>query len=143
MKKIETKIWYHLRNLKKFGNKNGTIREKYQRSQTKMVPFQKSAKYQRQKWYHFRKYYKLTSKKRFHLREFSPNLYEKSLLKRYNLSKRQSFATKKVLLEKGKEDHKLNWYYFIEEPKFGNKSGTILGKLPPIKPSIADFLYPP
>ena len=49
---------YQLRNLRKFGNKNGTIREKY----------------------------------------------EKSPLKRYHFGKRQSFATKKGLLEKSKKN---------------------------------------
>ena len=30
------------------------------------------------------------------------------------------------------KNHKQNWYHFSEEPKFGNKNGTILGKCLPI-----------
>ena len=30
------------------------------------------------------------------------------------------------------KNHKQNWYHFSEEPKFGNKNGTILGKFLPI-----------
>ena len=60
-------------------------------------------------------------------------------LKRYHLGKRQSFATKKVLLEKIMKNHKQNWNHFSEEPKFDNKSGTILGNLPPIREKILNL----
>ena len=57
--KIPEQKRYQLKNLRKFGNKNGTIREKYQKSQTKMVPFQKNDENCLTEWYHFRTGWKI------------------------------------------------------------------------------------
>ena len=113
------------KNLKQ---KRYQLRNLRENSATKMVPLEKSTKNQKQKMI------KIDQQKRYHSIEFSPNSYEKkSPLKRYHLGKRQSFVTKKVLLIKvSMKNHQQNWYHFSEEPKFGNKSGTILGNLPPI-----------
>ena len=64
--KLPQQKWYHIRKGPKFPNKNGTISEKGskfpnkndtisekgQNSLTKLVSFQKGAKFPQQKWYH-------------------------------------------------------------------------------------------
>ena len=85
-----------------------------------MVPFEKSAK-------------KGTiSENDTNLREFSPNLYEKVPSKEVLFGKTAKFCNKKGTIGKSMKNHKQNWYHFSEESKFGNKSGTMLGNLPPI-----------
>ena len=64
---------------------------------------------------------------------------QKVALKKY-LSQVRKNKTKKELLEKSIKNHKQNWYHFIEEPKFGNKSGTILGNLHPICRKIVPII---
>ena len=38
------------------------------------------------------------------------------------------------------KNHKQNWYHFSVEPKFGNKSGTILGNVPLICRKIVPII---
>ena len=67
--------------MRKFGNKNGAISEKCKKSAAKIVPFQKMIEIDKQK--------------RYHLREFSPNLYEKIPTKKVPFRKTAKFCNKK------------------------------------------------
>ena len=45
----------------------------------------------------------------------------------------------KVALKKVK-NHKQKWFHFSKEPQFGNKSGTIMGNLSPIRRKIVPII---
>ena len=88
----------------------------------------------------FQKMIEIYLQKRYHLREFSPNLYEKIPTKKVPFGKTAKFCNKKGTIGEKYENHKQNCYHFSKEPKFSNKSGTILGNFPPICRKIVPII---
>ena len=90
---------------KNSATKNVTIREKYQKSQTKIVLFYKSSKIQQQKRYHSSSVKNFENQNMVPFEQSAKNLKQKW----YHLKKCENFGTKKVPIEEFAKIRQQKW----------------------------------